>query len=85
VYISAAVVWEMVIKHGLGKLKLPSNPLTYVPSIISHEHVLTVEALPNHHSDPFDRMLVAQARFEEMTLISTDRNLARYAVQYLVV
>ena len=93
VYISAAVVWEIVIKHALGKLKLPANPAVYIPSLIAqlgfrplpitHEHALTLTVLPKHHNDPFDRMLIAQARCEAMTLISTDRNVARYAVQYL--
>jgi PIN domain nuclease of toxin-antitoxin system len=93
VYISAAVVWEIVIKHSLGKLKLPANPAVYIPSLIAQlafrplpittAHALTLTVLPRHHNDPFDRMLIAQARCEAMTLISTNRNVARYAVQYL--
>jgi len=93
VFISAAVVWEIVIKHALGKLQLPANPASFIPTLIAqlgfrqlpitHAHALTVTALPKHHSDPFDRMMIAQARCEGMTLISTDRNVARYAVQYL--
>ncbi|MGI8737392.1 MAG: type II toxin-antitoxin system VapC family toxin [Candidatus Eremiobacter antarcticus] len=93
VFVSAAVVWEVVIKHAAGKLRLPSSPITYVPSAIAqlgfyhlpitHEHVLAIASLPNHHPDPFDRVMIAQARFEGMTLISADRRVARYAVQYL--
>jgi len=93
VFISAAAVWEIVIKHALGKLKLPASPATFIPMLIAqlgfrqlpitHEHALTLTVLPKHHSDPFDRMMIAQARYEGMTLISTDRNVARYAVQYL--
>ena len=93
VFISAAVVWEIVIKHALGKLRLPASPASFIPSVIAqlgfralpitHEHALTVCVLPKHHNDPFDRIMIAQARCEGMTLISTDRNVARYAVQYL--
>lgn len=93
VFISAAVVWEIVIKHALGKLKLPASPASFIPTLIAqlgfrqlpvtHEHAFTVSVLPKHHSHPFDRMMIAQARCEGMTLISTDRNVARYAVQYL--
>jgi PIN domain nuclease of toxin-antitoxin system len=93
VFVSAAVVWEIVIKHALGKLRLPASPVTYIPTLIAqlgfhhlpikYEHALMIAVLPKHHRDPFDRMMIAQARFEGMTLISTDRNVARYAVQYL--
>jgi PIN domain nuclease of toxin-antitoxin system len=95
VFISSAVVWEIVIKYSLGKLELPSDPTTYLPARITqlgfrylpitHEHALTVTVLPKHHRDPFDRMLVAQARFEGMTLISSDPSVRRYGVQYLMV
>ena len=93
-FISVATVWEIVIKHALGKLKLPASPATFIPTLIAqlgfrqlpvtHEHALTLTVLPKHLSEPFDRMMIAQARCEGMTLISTDRNVARYAVQYLV-
>jgi PIN domain nuclease of toxin-antitoxin system len=93
VFVSAAVVWEIVIKHALGKLRLPASPASFIPSVIAqlgfralpitHEHALTVCVLPKHHNDPFDRMMIAQARCEGMTLISTDRNVGCYAVQYL--
>ena len=93
VFISAAVIWEVVIKHALGKLRLPASPVTYLPALvaqlgfhhlpITHEHALMIAALPTHHRDPFDRMIIAQARFEGMTLISIDRNIAKYGVQYL--
>jgi PIN domain nuclease of toxin-antitoxin system len=94
VFVSAAAIWEIVLKHDLGKLQLPASPVTYIPTIIAQlgfrqlpitfEHALTVMVLPKHHNDPFDRIMIAQARFEGMTLISTDRNVGRYAVQYLV-
>lgn len=93
IFISAAVVWEIVIKHALGKLQLPASPASFIPTLIAqlgfralpitHEHALTLGVLPKHHNDPFDRMMIAQARCEGMTLISTDSNVARYAVQYL--
>jgi PIN domain nuclease of toxin-antitoxin system len=70
--VSAASSWEIVIKHGLGRLPLPEAPERYVPRRlraigaealpIEHVHALAVSALPPLHRDPFDRMLVAQAQ-----------------------
>jgi PIN domain nuclease of toxin-antitoxin system len=93
VYISAAAVWEITLKYDLGKLELPANPAVYVPEImkrlrfhqlpITADHALMVSALPRHHTDPFDRIMIAQARLEGMTLVSVDRRIARYGVQLL--
>jgi PIN domain nuclease of toxin-antitoxin system len=93
VFLSAVTSWEVAIKAGSGKLQLPEPPDIYVPRrmtaqglrplAVSHEHALAVFALPAHHRDPFDRLLIAQAKVEGMTLITADRVFDRYPVQLL--
>lgn len=88
--LSAASSWEIAIKHGIGRLALPVPPAEYVPSRakrsgvgllpIDHGDVLAVADLPPHHRDPFDRLLVAQARRHELTLATADPELGRYDV-----
>lgn len=90
-YLSAASAWEISIKHSLGKLRLPEEPVTFVPTRmvtlrtiplpVEHHHALRVSTLPKHHRDPFDRLIVAQALEEEMTLVSADRVMSSYDVQ----
>jgi PIN domain nuclease of toxin-antitoxin system len=92
-WLSSASVWEIVIKHQLGKLSLPVHPRDFVPSRldttqtgvleISAAHALRVADLPEHHRDPFDRMIVAQALVEGANLLTADRALDRYAVERL--
>ena len=91
--LSAASSWEIAIKHALGKLPLPESPRTYVPSRmrhdgvdaipVTHTHALHVETLPQHHRDPFDRLLVAQAQLENLTLVTADPQIERYDVTLL--
>lgn len=91
VYLSAASSWEITIKFGTGKLILPHPPSEFVlraiqlmslqPLDITHSHVATLERLPNYHRDPFDRMLIAQAKAEELVLLTSDPNLKRYPVE----
>jgi len=93
VFLSAVTSWEVAIKGASGKLRLPEPPDLYVPRrmaaqglrplAVSHAHALTVFALPAHHRDPFDRLLIAQAKVEDMTLITADRIFDRYPVQLL--
>jgi PIN domain nuclease of toxin-antitoxin system len=93
VFVSAATSWEVTIKAGLGKLTLPEQPATYVPRrmadqglralSVSHPHALAVFSLPNHHRDPFDRLLVAQATLEDMILVTGDPILKKYPVEIL--
>jgi PIN domain nuclease of toxin-antitoxin system len=99
VYLSVASAWEMSIKAGLGKLALPDNLETGIEARlrqfdiallldiallpISLSHVVGVRDLPMHHRDPFDRMLVAQARAEGLTLVTNDPLLERYDVPIL--
>ena len=88
VFVSAACAWEIAIKLGLGKLAAPPDAAAWLPVQlaakrftplpITLEHALAVERLPPHHRDPFDRMLVAQARIERLTLVTHDRQLEPY-------
>jgi PIN domain nuclease of toxin-antitoxin system len=92
-FLSAASAWEIAIKVASGKLRLPEAPTTYIPRRmgdqgvrplpVSHQHALAVFALPHHHRDPFDRLLVAQANLESMILMTADRIFERYPVQML--
>jgi len=93
IFFSAAVGWEIAIKHALGKLTLPSSPERYVTSRVRSglltvlpiqlEHTLRVAKLPQHHRDPFDRILVAQAQVEKLKLITADAQLRVYDVRVL--
>ena len=87
IVVSAATIWEAAIKRALGKLRFETPVL--LESLdrgrigvlsITAEHALAAGDLPRHHADPFDRMLVAQAIAERMTLISGDQQLRSYAV-----
>jgi PIN domain nuclease of toxin-antitoxin system len=86
IYISAATVWELAIKAVAGRLDLPTDLAARAlregvrPLPIDLEHAADAAALPGHHRDPFDRMLVAQARRESMTLVTADEAIARYEV-----
>ena len=89
VYISAVSAWEAEIKRSLGRLTFPhdfadilaANRFTELP--VTFEHAAATAALPRHHRDPFDRMLVAQAVVEGCTLVTSDRYLAVYGVSLL--
>ena len=91
--LSVASVWEMQIKIQLGKLKLSlplkelvknqqeTNDLTISPVALSH--VLALDALPFHHKDPFDRLLIAQSIEEDLTLVTADSQFFAYSVKLL--
>jgi PIN domain nuclease of toxin-antitoxin system len=89
--LSSASAWEIAIKSSIGKLVLPESPERFVPERmgsmfvdplpIAHVHALAVASLPPHHRDPFDRLLVAQARVERIPIISSDPVFARYEVE----
>ena len=89
VYASAVSAWEITVKRTLGKLDIPGDWVTAVAEEgfrrleITWEHVLEVGALPDVHRDPFDRLLVAQARVEGMTLVSGDATIAAYGTPVL--
>lgn len=89
-YLSAASYWEISIKISIGKLvlvdnwvesfdrEMAANGIKWLP--IKKEHCLGVIDLPMIHRDPFDRLLIAQAVFEQMTLLTADKNIQRYSV-----
>ena len=88
--LSAASSWEIAIKYRLGKLPLPETPDRYVPDRmrssgvgplpITHSHTLRVAELPAHHGDPFDRLLIAQAQLDNLTILTSDRSFAKYDI-----
>jgi PIN domain nuclease of toxin-antitoxin system len=86
VFVSVASIWELEIKRTAGKLRTRHDLLDAAASAgfelvpIGVEHALEAARLPLHHADPFDRMLVAQARLEGMTLVSNDEKSAKYQV-----
>ena len=93
VWFSVASVWEMGIKVAIGKLSLPEQIDNYVSTRMTQlgarsleikaSHALRVAVLPLHHRDPFDRMLIAQAQIEDMTLVSADSMFNQYEVSLL--
>lgn len=88
VFVSAASAWEISIKQALGKLELPGPALEWLPGQLSDagldmldvtaRHGLLAGALPPHHRDPFDRLFIAQAMSEGLTLVTRDGRLAAY-------
>lgn len=91
VYVSAATVWEIAIKIALGKLEFRGEiveqlALNNLLSLaVTVPHAWAAGALPVHHNDPFDRMLIAQANIESLTLMTHDARLRDYDVPVLVV
>ena len=90
-FLSAASGWEIAIKVRLGRLTLPEPLETFVPEQmalnaieslpIQMSHALHVYTLPDHHRDPFDRMLIAQAQLENLPILSADPQISLYAVE----
>lgn len=89
IYASAASVLEIAIKRSLGRLQLSDQWARTIPRLglealpVTALHAESVEHLPRHHRDPFDRLLVAQARVEEMALVSADEQLSAYDVDVI--
>jgi PIN domain nuclease of toxin-antitoxin system len=89
VFVSAATAWEIAIKQALGKLDAPSDLERQIemnrfePLSITIGHAYSAGTLPRHHDDPFDRMLVAQALTEGLTIATRDPRLGRYGVSTL--
>ena len=88
-YASDVSLWELAIKTGLGKLQTPPDLeaqldlLRILPLPLQRSHIAAYRDLPLLHRDPFDRMLVAQARAESLILVTSDRQLADYDVTVL--
>ena len=93
VFVSSASTWEIAIKWRAGRLELPLPPDDMLPTGIARSHfevlpisvahTLAAANLPMHHSDPFDRMLIAQAMIENATLVTVDQKIMHYTVQIL--
>ena len=89
VWVSAASAWELAIKARLGKLSMPDDlgqqllANSFVPMPVEVRHALAVRLLPDHHRDPFDRLLVAQAKTEGLTIVTADQSIPRYDVPVL--
>jgi PIN domain nuclease of toxin-antitoxin system len=91
--LSAASAWEIAIKYAIGRLDLPDPPADYVPErlrlldgeavSIEHRHALAVAELPQLHRDPFDRLLIAQAKLLDVPIMTADSRIAQYEVQTL--
>ena len=88
-FVSIATLWEIAIKVAVGKLRMPQRLLQTLRESdvqlldISPEHALHCAAMPLHHGDPFDRMLIAQAKADGLTLVSADAAMRAYEVALL--
>ena len=89
IFLSVASIWELIIKKRKKKLKIPKNikgdvkksGFSILP--IEIEHVMRLEKLPNLHSDPFDRILIAQSNAEDLILVTADGNMRQYNAKFL--
>jgi PIN domain nuclease of toxin-antitoxin system len=90
VHVSAISAWELTIKAALGKLKTPDDlevqmrANRFIPLPVTVTHAIAAGKLPRHHGDPFDRMLVAQASLESLTLVTSDLRLRAYDVRIML-
>ncbi|MBP9663759.1 MAG: type II toxin-antitoxin system VapC family toxin [Pyrinomonadaceae bacterium] len=92
-FLSVASAWEISIKYGKGMLPLPEHPRTFIPLTLADSDVtpipvtlrdaIGVTDLPRYHGDPFDRLLIAQARLNGMYLLTDDRVFERYDVDLI--
>lgn len=93
VFLSAASLWEAIVKYNLGKLPLPQSPEIYVPQMRRNHHIESLPinesslrelaSLPDLHRDPFDRLLISQAIGGNLTLVTIDLEILKYNVVYL--
>ena len=91
-FLSVASLWEIALKVQAGKLKI-RNPVDFLPKhmaalkvaglAVKSAHVLRTFGLPDHHKDPFDRLLVAQALNEDCAIVTSDAMIARYPVNII--
>ncbi|MBA2438358.1 MAG: type II toxin-antitoxin system VapC family toxin [Acidimicrobiia bacterium] len=89
VLVSGASIWEIAIKEASGKLRVDGRVIDHVERkgfdrlLISFEHAERAGSLPLHHKDPFDRLLIAQAQLEDLTVVTRDRSFEAYDVAVL--
>ncbi|HEY4233343.1 MAG TPA: type II toxin-antitoxin system VapC family toxin [Lacipirellulaceae bacterium] len=94
-FLSVVSIWEVTVKHRLGKLRLAEPPSVYFPAQrqrhaidslrLDEESVVQLVNLPGIHHDPFDRMLICQAREHDLTLMTADKTIGKYPVGLLMV
>ncbi len=90
IYVSAVTAWEIAIKKSIGKLRLKGDYLNglkqyrFIPLNITTEHSLAVEFLANHHKDPFDRLLIAQAMHEKLAIVTRDSQIIKYPISTIL-
>jgi PIN domain nuclease of toxin-antitoxin system len=92
-YVSHATAWEVAIKLGLGKLKLQADYVDMFPGVLNANgfvllppsvfHYQALIALPRHHGDPFDRLIIAQAQVERLTIVTCDDHFPDYDIPLL--
>lgn len=91
IFLSPVTLWEITIKQTAGRLGGPPDLAERVADMgfrelpVTHSHAIAAGRLPVHHRDPFDRMLVAQAKVEGLTLVTRDPDIQRYEVDTLAV
>ncbi len=93
VFLSAASLWEIIIKYNLGKIPLPQSPEIYIPRQrqvhrikslpINESSLKRLASLPNLHRDPFDRVLISQALSNNLTLVTIDSEIMNYNIPFL--
>ena len=93
IFVSDVTAWEIAIKYGIGKLKLPDVPEIWFPDrlhragflslSIQIRHALRVYNLPPHHKDPFDRLIISQANAENLTIVTEDPRFSAYQIKIL--
>lgn len=89
VFLSVASIWEIVIKKAKKKLKTPKDveggikASGFISLNIDLSHVLEIEKLPTYHNDPFDRIIISQAKIEDLTLITSDKKIWKYDLRLL--
>lgn len=91
IYLSSVSVWEMVVKYQLGRLPLPLPPVQFIPKQrfihgieslpLEENDIFELESLPKIHNDPFDKMLVCQARSRNLTILTSDKLIRSYPVK----
>ena len=93
IYLSVVSVWEALVKFQLGRLTLPDHPYEYLVARQEQHRIASLPLergatsrlllLPTHHNDPFDRMLICQAVYHDLTLATSDAHVQRYPVKLL--
>jgi PIN domain nuclease of toxin-antitoxin system len=92
IYVSAVSIWEIAIKVSIGKLKFPFEITNIINEIgilnisildITSEHLINVAALPFHHKDPFDRLIISQSIIENIPIISSDNIFSKYDIEII--